>query len=103
MNNFVRHKARPPKTPALAVVGPVEPDLVGEVAAEVAPDHFRSWVLAVEESSWGEVVGVAAGLSSDFSDLAVWGFVALVLAVMSYFGHREKQRRRAEQQQQRVR
>ena len=44
-------------------------------------------------------VAIAAGLSSDFSDLAIWGFVALILAVMSYFGHREKQRRRAEQQQ----
>jgi hypothetical protein len=42
---------------------------------------------------------IAAGLSSAFSDLAIWGFVALILAVMSYFGHREKQRRRAEQQQ----
>jgi uncharacterized membrane protein len=39
-------------------------------------------------------VAIAAGLSSNFSDLAVWGFVALILAVMSYFGHKEKQRRR---------
>jgi hypothetical protein len=44
-------------------------------------------------------VALAAGFSSDFADLAIWGFVALGLAVMSYFGHREKQRRRAEQQQ----
>jgi|SRR5215216_6340836 len=43
-------------------------------------------------------IAIAAGLSSEFSDLAIWGFVALALAVMSYFGHREKQRRRAEQQ-----
>jgi hypothetical protein len=42
-------------------------------------------------------VALAAGFSSDFADLAVWGFVALGLAVMSYFGHREKQRRKAEQ------
>ena len=42
-------------------------------------------------------VALAAGFSSDFADLAIWGFVALGLAVMSYFGHREKQRRRAEQ------
>ena len=33
-------------------------------------------------------------LSSDFSDLAIWGFVALGLAVMSYSGHSAKQRRR---------
>ncbi len=39
-------------------------------------------------------VAIAAGLSSDFSDLTIWGFVALILAGMSYFGHREKQRRR---------
>jgi hypothetical protein len=44
-------------------------------------------------------VAIAAGLSSNFSDLAIWGFLALGLAVMSYFGHREKQRRRAEQEQ----
>ena len=42
-------------------------------------------------------VALAAGFSSDFADLAIWGFVALALAIMSYFGHREKQRRRAEQ------
>ena len=44
-------------------------------------------------------VALAAGLSSDFADLTIWGFVALILAVMSYFGHREKQRRKVEQQQ----
>jgi hypothetical protein len=42
-------------------------------------------------------IALAAGFSSDFADLTIWGFVALGLAVMSYFGHREKQRRRAEQ------
>ena len=44
-------------------------------------------------------IALAAGFSSDFADLAIWGFVALALAIMSYFGHREKQRRRADQQQ----
>jgi hypothetical protein len=29
----------------------------------------------------------------------MWGFVALILAGMSYIGYREKQRRRAKQQQ----
>jgi hypothetical protein len=43
-------------------------------------------------------VALAAGFSSDFADLAIWGFVALALAVMSYFGYREKQRRRADPQ-----
>jgi hypothetical protein len=44
-------------------------------------------------------IAIAAGLSSEFADLAIWGFIALILAVMSYFGHREKQRRKAEQHQ----
>src|SRR5215217_2757618 len=42
-------------------------------------------------------VALAAGVSSDFSDLAIWGVTALILAVMSYFGHREKQRKKVEQ------
>jgi hypothetical protein len=42
-------------------------------------------------------IAIAVGLSSEFADLAIWGFVALILAVMIYFGHREKPRRRAEQ------
>jgi hypothetical protein len=46
-------------------------------------------------------IAIAVGLSSEFADLAIWGFVALILAVMIYFGHREKHRekhrRRAEQ------
>lgn len=49
-------------------------------------------------------IAIAAGLSSNFSDLAIWGFVALGLAIMSYFGHREKRRRRrAPEHQPRVR
>jgi len=43
-------------------------------------------------------VALAAGFSSEFADLAIWGFVALALAVMSYFGYRENQRKRAEHQ-----
>ena len=34
------------------------PDLVGEVAAKAAPYLFRSRVRAVEETAWGEIVGV---------------------------------------------
>jgi hypothetical protein len=40
----------------------VVPNLVGEVAAEVAPDLFKTGVLAIEEATRGEVVGVAADL-----------------------------------------
>jgi hypothetical protein len=42
---------------------------------------------------------LAAGLASDFGDLSVWGFVAFILAIMSYFGFREKRKRDTEQQQ----
>jgi hypothetical protein len=47
-------------------------------------------------------LALVAGFTSDFRDLRIWGFVALVLAVLSYFGRREKRRRDA-QQAQRVR
>jgi hypothetical protein len=40
------------------VVGPVVPDLVGEVAAEEATHFLGPWVLAIEETPGGEVVGV---------------------------------------------
>lgn len=35
-------------------------------------------------------MALAAGFASDFRDLRIWGFVALILATMSFFGHREK-------------
>jgi hypothetical protein len=41
-------------SPLLAVVSPVVPDLVGEVATEEAPNLLRSRVLAVEESTGGK-------------------------------------------------
>ncbi len=41
--------------------------------------------------------GFAAGFGSDFRDLRVWAFVALILATMSFFGHRERQTRREEE------
>ena len=34
------------------------------------------------------VLGFAAGATTDFSDMSIWGGVAAVLAVMSFFGHR---------------
>lgn len=39
-------------------------------------------------------IGVGIGRSSQFSDLTIWGVVALGLAVMSYFGDRELQQSR---------
>lgn len=38
------------------------------------------------------LLGLLGGLTSGFPDLTIWGVVALVLAVLSYFGRREKRR-----------
>lgn len=42
------------------------------------------------------LIGILAGMSSSFTDLTYWGVVGLILAVLSYFGRREKRRRRSE-------
>ena len=42
------------------------------------------------------LVGFSAGATSSFSDLTIWGVVSLILAVLSFFGWREKRKRRAE-------
>ena len=42
------------------------------------------------------IFGLAAGSTTSFSDLTLWGIVSLVLAVLSFFGWREKRRRAAE-------
>jgi membrane protein implicated in regulation of membrane protease activity len=44
------------------------------------------------------LLGLAGGSTTPFTDLTVWGIVSLVLAVLSYFGWREKRKRRAERQ-----
>jgi hypothetical protein len=43
------------------------------------------------------VFGLAGGASTSFGDLTIWGFVSLILAVFSYFGWREKRKRRREE------
>ena len=43
------------------------------------------------------VFGLAGGASTSFGDLTIWGVVSLVLAVFSYFGWREKRKRRREE------
>ncbi len=45
------------------------------------------------------LLGILAGSTSSFTDLTYWGIVALVLATLSYFGMREKRRKRAGSQQ----
>ena len=44
-------------------------------------------------------IALAVGLSSAFADLVLWGLAVIVLAVMSYSGHREKRRLREAEQQ----
>ncbi|MFM7196542.1 MAG: hypothetical protein ACKO2D_01505, partial [Chloroflexota bacterium] len=40
----------------------------------------------------GGLVGLGAGATTAYSDLSVWGWVSLVLAVFSFFGWRGKKR-----------
>jgi uncharacterized membrane protein len=42
------------------------------------------------------IIGLAGGASTSFGDLTIWGVVSLVLTVLSYFGWREKRKRRRE-------
>ena len=42
------------------------------------------------------LLGLAAGATTPFTDLTFWGIAALVLALLSLFGVREKRRQRAE-------
>lgn len=41
------------------------------------------------------LVAFAAGATSDFADMTVWGAAAVILAVMAFFGRREKRRKAA--------
>ena len=41
------------------------------------------------------LAGFAAGSSTSYKDMTIWGVLSLVLAVMSYFGGRELRRRKA--------
>lgn len=43
------------------------------------------------------VLGLAMGSESEFTDLTIWGWVALTLAVLSFFGMREKKKKGAAQ------
>ena len=47
-------------------------------------------------------LGVAAGATTSFSDLSIWGFVAFFLAVLSFLGVLEKTRKKERQQTSRV-
>ena len=43
------------------------------------------------------IIGLAGGASTSFGDLTIWGVVSLILSVLSYFGWREKRKRRREE------
>jgi hypothetical protein len=43
------------------------------------------------------IIGLAGGASTSFGDLTFWGVVSLILTVLSYFGWREKRKRRREE------
>src|SRR5215207_3284985 len=43
------------------------------------------------------IIGLAGGASTSFGDLTIWGVVSLILTVFSYFGWREKRKRRREE------
>lgn len=44
------------------------------------------------------LLGLAAGATTSFSDLTIWGVVSLILAVLSLLGWREKRKRSREQE-----
>lgn len=37
--------------------------------------------------------GIAAGATTPFSDMSIWGVVSFALAALSFLGHRERRRR----------
>jgi hypothetical protein len=43
------------------------------------------------------LLGLAGGGTTSFGDLAIWGVASLILAVFSFFGWREKRKRRREE------
>ncbi len=55
-------------------------------------------VVSLASFTLAGLLGFAGGSTTPFKDLTVWGIVSLVLAFLSFFGWREKRRRRAESQ-----
>lgn len=53
-------------------------------------------IVSLSAFVFSAVLVLAVGVGSDFSDMSVWAFVALVLATMSFFGMREKNKKAAE-------
>jgi hypothetical protein len=46
---------------------------------------------------FADIIAIAGRASTSFGDLTIWGIVSLILAVFSYFGWREKRKRRREE------
>lgn len=49
------------------------------------------------------VLAIATGANTDYSDMTMWGFVSIGLAVMSFFGWRGKKRDEAERRDEKAR
>lgn len=50
-------------------------------------------IVSVVSFSIAALFGWAVGATTEFNDMAVWGFAAAILAVMSFFGTREKKKK----------
>jgi hypothetical protein len=53
---------------------------------------MRLPIVSLVVFAFGAIIAISAGHNSDFRDLQVWGWLAAFLAVLSYFGHRERKR-----------
>ena len=54
-------------------------------------------VVSLASFSLAGTVALAAGVTTEFSDMTIWAFVSFVLAAMSFFGIREKRKQAQEQ------
>jgi hypothetical protein len=50
-------------------------------------------IISIVVFAFGAVIAISTGYNSGFTDLKVWGWLAAIFAVLSYFGHREKKRK----------
>jgi hypothetical protein len=53
---------------------------------------MRLPIVSIVVFAFGAIIAISAGHNSDFGDLQVWGWLSAILAVLSYFGHRERKR-----------
>lgn len=51
---------------------------------------MRLPIVSIVVFAFGAIIAISAGHNSDFGDLQVWGWLSAILAILSYFGHRER-------------